>query len=162
MFTQHPFCRAKRASFWIQEAAELSSVIWARINWQKCLIWLFLPLQGRCFPHYWERMTLCRSENSDIWNNRRAVSDPGSTGLWRLRWAVGPIPGEIRFAQCLLELAATPQSGLFYDSDFFIHSSSSLSWPGCLLNWKGWVGHGKEWIMNLHYPFLSVNGRELK
>lgn len=149
-------------SFWIQEAAELPSVAWARINWQKCLIWLFLPLQGRCFPHYWERMTLCLSESSDVWNNHCVVSDPGSAGLGRLRWAAGPIPSEIRFAQCLLELAATPPSGLFCDFGFSVRSSSSLSRPGCLHNWRGWVWHRKEWIMNPHYPFLSVNGRELK
>lgn len=54
------------ASFRIQEAAELSSVLWARINWQKCLIWLFPP-SARQMPS----SLLRKNDTLSLWELRR-------------------------------------------------------------------------------------------
>lgn len=84
-------------------------------------------------------MTLCLSERPDIRNNRCAFSDLGVArpdGLGRLQCSACSIPSEIRSVQCLLELVATPLSGLVYDSGSTVCVSSSLSQPDCLLNWR--------------------------
>ena len=97
-----------------QEVAELLSVIRARINWQRRLIGLLLLLQGRCFSRYRGKDDTL-SKGAGVRGNSLAASDlaRACSGGWGGCSALASATtGKSRFAESLLELMATPQSGV--------------------------------------------------
>jgi hypothetical protein len=138
----------------------LPSVFWVKMNWQKCVIWLFSPSsRHRLFSllrKEWHFVSPRAQIFIIIAIHFLVLKLLALPALGRLSALPGSISEEIRFSESVLELASPPQCGLVCDSSFTVCSSDFFSQPSCLLNWRGWIW----WRMGdtLHfYVFMGKN-----